>query len=978
MKSIFLIFLAFIFSQNIFTNETYSQVSEVTSGRFTYTTVEDDPLNARIYTLGNGLKVYMSVNKDAPRIQTFIAVRAGSKHDPSDATGLAHYLEHMLFKGTDRYGTLDAEKEIAEINKVIELYEVYRNTTGVDERKRIYAQIDSISQIASQYAIANEFDKMLSLIGAKGTNAYTWVEQTVYTNDIPSNQLANWLTIEAERFRNPVMRLFHTELEVVYEEKNRSLDNDNNKVWEVSFAELFPTHQYGTQTTIGTIEHLKNPSIKKVIDYYNTYYVPNNMAIAISGDFDPDNAIRLIDEKFGGFQSKPVPKFIPAVEAPITSPVIKTVIGPDAESVRLAYRFDAANSEDARKLEIMDNILANGTAGLIDLNLNQQQKVLSAGSFPLFFEDYSAYFMTGRPREGQSLEEVKDLLIQQIELVKKGEFPDWLMDAVINNLKLERIRSLESNQARANAFVSAFILGMPWEDYVKHIDNLSRYKKDDIVRFANEKFRDNYVAVYKRTGEDPNILKVEKPQITPVNVNRESESEFVNMIANTQTPDIQPVFIDYDRDIERFNLRNDVPVLYTRNNLNELFNLYYVLDMGTNNDKKLSMAINYLQYLGTSEYTPSQLKEEFYKIGSSFGVFSSEDRVYVSLSGLDENFDRGLELFESLLADPQPNREALENLIQDVLKQRENNKLNKSTILWSAMLNYGKYGAHSPFTNVLSEAELKALNPEELISILKQLLDYRHTVLYYGPRSTVQLTQFLDQHHRIPDTFKPYPPAQVFAENISENSKVYVVDYDMVQAEILMLAHGEKYNRELAPLISVFNEYFGSGMSSVVFQELRESKALAYSVFSSYSSPAVMDKPYTIYAYVGTQADKLGESMEGIFALMENMPESPTSFSSAKNSVLQKIQTDRVTKTDILFNYLNSKKLGLEYDIRKDIYTEVPLLTIGKIKEFHDRYVSGLNYNIMVLGDRDKLDMNVLNQYGEVKFLTLDEIFGYR
>jgi predicted Zn-dependent peptidase len=902
MKNILWLILAFIFSQGIFPDAgIYSQVREVTSGRYTYKTVDNDPINTRIYKLDNGLTVYMSVNKDAPRIQTYIATRAGSKNDPADATGLAHYLEHMLFKGTDRYGSLDPEKEIAEINKVIEQYEVYRATENPDERRRIYAKIDSISQVASQYTIANEYDKLLSLIGAKGTNAYTWVEQTVYTNDIPTNQLENWLTIEAERFRNPVMRLFHTELEVVYEEKNRSLDNDNSKVWETSFAALFPTHQYGTQTTIGTIEHLKNPSIKKVVEYYNTYYVPNNMAIAIAGDFDPDEAIRLIDERFGSFQSKPVPEFIPAVERPITSPVVETVWGPDAESVRLAFRFDGANTEDARKLELLDNILSNGTAGLIDLNLNQQQKVLSAGSFPLFLKDYSGYFLTGRPREDQSIEDVKDLLLQQMELIKSGNFPDWLLGAIINNLKLNRIRSFESNQDRADSFVSAFILGIPWEDYVNHIDNLEKYTKDEIVRFANEKFKDNYVVVYKRTGDDPDVQKVEKPVITPVNVNRESESEFVTMIANSEAPLIEPVFVDYDRDIERFNLKKDVPVLYKRNDINELFNLYYVLDMGTNNDRKLSAAINYLQYLGTSKYTPTQFKEELYKIGSSFGVFSSEDRVYVSLSGLDENFEKGLILFESLLSDAQPNKEALDNLIQDIITTRENNKLNKSTILWSAMLNYGKYGAHSPFTNILSEEELRSLTPEELVSIIRNLLDYKNRVLYYGPRSTAQVTQILNEHHRIPDEFKPYPPAQIFAENTGANSMVYVVDYEMVQAEILMIANEGKYDKALAPLISVFNEYFGSGMSSIVFQEMRESKALAYSVFSSYSSPGEIDRPYTVYAYVGTQADKLKEAMEGILELMENMPEAPTNFSSSKNSVLQKIRTDRITKSDIFF-----------------------------------------------------------------------------
>jgi len=281
---------------------------------YPYTTVKGDPLNTRIYNLSNGLTVYMSAHRDEPRIYTSIAVRAGSKNDPAETTGLAHYLEHMLFKGTDSIGSLDYEKEHVELEKITELFEEYRLTADPEKRAAIYKHIDSISNIAASYTVPNEYDKILNSIGAQGTNAYTWVEQTVYINDIPSNKLDQWLTMEAERFRNPVMRLFHTELETVYEEKNMTMDSDSRKIWEGLFSGLFKKHTYGTQTTIGTAEHLKNPSIKNVVNYYRTYYVPNNMALCIAGDFDPESTIKLIDEKFSVLQRKEIPLFTPAVE----------------------------------------------------------------------------------------------------------------------------------------------------------------------------------------------------------------------------------------------------------------------------------------------------------------------------------------------------------------------------------------------------------------------------------------------------------------------------------------------------------------------------------------------------------------------------------------------------------------------------------------------------------------------------------------
>ena len=420
-----------------------------------YESFANDPLNARVYTLDNGLKVYLSVYKDAPRVQTYIAVRAGSKNDPTDATGLAHYLEHMLFKGTDKYGSLNFEKEKVLIDKIEALYEEYRTIDMNDEQNRslVYAKIDSISGEAAKFAIANEYDKMVSGIGAKGTNAYTSAESTVYVNDIPSNQLEKWLSIESERFRNPVFRLFHTELEAVYEEKNRGLDNDGRKMFEAMLSGLFQNHTYGTQTTIGTVEHLKNPSLTEIRKYFNKYYVPNNMAICLSGDFDPDQVIVWINEKFGSFERKKDPEFTPGVEKSITSPIVKDVYGPDAERVYLAFRFPGIEERETKVMRLIDMVLSNSQAGLIDLNLNQQQKVLNASCFPYTLKDYSTHILYAVPKQGQSLDEVKDLLLTEVEKVKNGDFPDWLLPAIISDMKLEKIKKYEANSSRANEFV---------------------------------------------------------------------------------------------------------------------------------------------------------------------------------------------------------------------------------------------------------------------------------------------------------------------------------------------------------------------------------------------------------------------------------------------------------------------------------------------------------------------------------------------
>jgi predicted Zn-dependent peptidase len=945
---------------------------------YPYESVEGDPLNARIYTLDNGLRVYMTVYKDAPRIQTAIAVRVGSKNDPVETTGLAHYLEHLLFKGTDEYGTIDFAKEKVLIDQVIDLFEVYRTTTDTLARKEIYQQIDSLSYEASKYAIAGEYDKMLSSIGTKGTNAFTGNEQTVYINDIPSNQIEKWLKIESERFRDPVIRLFHTELEVVYEEKNRSMDNDRRKLSEALDTALYQKHPYGTQTTLGHVEHLKNPSIQNVINYFNTYYVPNNMAICLSGDFDPDSMIRMIDATFGQFEPSEVPPFIPPREDPIAEPIFKEVIGPDMESVLIGFRFPGAKSKEADLLLVTDYILMNSVAGLIDLNLKQKQKVIGPYSYTSIQNDYSKHVLGGRPRQGQSLEEVKDLLLSQIDLIKKGEFSDWLPSAVVNNLKMDQIRGYESNWGRAAAFMNAFIEDIPWEEYVNELAELEKITKADIVSFANQYYGDNYVVAYKRTGEDKNVKKIVKPPITPIELNRQAQSDFIKNISQIKSREILPVFIDFDELIEETKIKGDIHIYYKKNVENDLFNLVYLVDMGSNHDLVLRAAVQYLPYLGTSKYTPEEFKQELYKLGCSFNVWTGEDRIQIRLSGLTENFEAGVKLFEHLLADAQPNQEALTNLTKDILKNRADQKLNKGVILNAGMFNYGVYGKVSPFTNKLGEEELHALSPEQLIGKIKDITSYPHRVLYYGPHELGALASALSTLHNTPEKYKDIPEPKTFAELPTEENKIFYCDYDMKQVEIIMLSKSVPYKKENIAIRSLFNEYYGGSMASVVFQTLRESKALAYSVYGSYYTPRKKEDSHYIFSYIGTQADKLKEAMDGMFDLLNDMPQSDISFNDSKEAILGQIKTERITKDAILYRYESQKRMGNEdRDIRKDIYEQLPALKMQDLMAFFEQYIKDKQYTILVLGDTEKLDLATLENFGSVKELSLEEIFGY-
>jgi predicted Zn-dependent peptidase len=975
---------------------------------YKYESVPGDPLQARIYHLDNGLTVYLSDYKDAPRIQTYVAVRAGSKNDPATATGLAHYLEHMVFKGTSRLGTQDWIKEKAELDKIEALYEVYRGQRNDPAaRKRTYHQIDSISGVAARYAVPNEYDKFLGAIGAKGSNAHTSNEETVYQEDIPSNQLEKWAAVESERFRELVPRLFHTELEAVYEEKNRGLDSDFNKEFEALGLALYPTHPYGTQTTIGTIEHLQNPSITEIKKYFTQYYVPNNVALTLSGDLDYDQTIRLIDKYFGSWQGKPVPAFAAPVEKPVTAPIVREVLGPQSENVMIGFRLPGRTTRDGLRLRMLDKILTNGQAGLIDLDLNQQQKVLEAASFGDVNNDYSTHVMYGTPREGQKLEDVKALLLAELAKVKKGDFPDWLIPAIINNEKLDRTKAYESNVARASAMYEAFIERVSWQDYLKQQDDFGSITKAEIVQFVNDNYGDNYAVVFKRTGKDPNTVKVVKPAITPVPANRDAASGFYKTLTEMEAPDLKPVFVDYKKDIQQVEVKPGLPLYYTQNKENGLFNLYYALDLGTNNDPRWGMAADYLQYLGTGSYSAAQLQQEFYKLGCSFSVQSGADRIYVSLAGLDANLEPALKLFEQLLNNPRPDAAALKNMVAGTLKARQDAKLSKQVILSSAMVNYVKYGPKNPFTNILSEKELKALKPEQLTALIKKLPTYQHRVLYYGPRRLEELASPLPPHeidpvtkkvkevrsfqvgtvqgpsgilnnlHKTPAKLTPTPAAKDFAELPLKDRKVYWVDYNMVQAEILFLTKGDIYSKELVPTVALYNEYFGGGMGSIVFQDLRESKALAYSASSRYANADKVGRSNYIMSYIGTQSDKLPEAMAGMQALLTDMPVAEANLNIAKAAIRNSISTERITKGGVLMSYERARRLGLDYDLRQDVYAQTQNMTFDALKKFQEAKISGQNQVILVIGSKDRLNFKELAKYGSVQQLSLKEIFGY-
>ena len=946
--------------------------------KYKYETVKGDPMQTRIYTLPNGLKVYMSVNKETPRIQTYIAVKVGGKNDPAETTGLAHYFEHLMFKGTPNFGTSDYAAEKPMLDEIEQLFETYRQTTDEAERAAIYHRIDSISYEASKLAIPNEYDKLMAAIGANGTNAYTSQDMTVYVEDIPSNEVDNWAKIEADRFRNPVIRGFHTELETIYEEKNMSLTRDARKVWEALDAALFPHHPYGTQTVLGTQEHLKNPSITNVKNYHKTYYVPNNMAICLSGDLNPDEVIATIDKYFGDMvPNENLPKMEFQPEEPITEPVVREVYGLEAANVLIGWRLPGNSTDPNDVAQIASAILNNGQAGLIDLDLNQQQKVLGAYGGYSGQPDYSTFLVGGSPKAGQSLEEVRDLLLGEVAKLRAGDFDEKLIEASINNFKLYQMKAYEDNSSRADMYVQSFISGTNWADEVAQLDRMTKITKQDVIDWANEYLGEkSYAIVYKREGEDTSVQKIAAPKITPIVTNRDKQSAFLTEIQQSKVTPIEPVFVDYQKDMAQFDVRDGIHVLYKKNELNDIFTLNYIFDTGSENNPALPLAFGYLSYLGTEAMTAEQIASEMYDIACSFSMYAGSNQSVISISGLSENMPRAMEIVEGLISGAVADEAILENLKQDMIKSRADAKLNQAQN-FAALQRYMRYGEEFIQKSTLTNDALMALDSKTLIASVQELLGKQHEALYYGPMDQESVKTNIADHHKAADVLAPLEKSHPKMLR-TEESSVVLAQYDANQLYYLQYSNrGEAFDVKNDPEITLYDEYFGGSMNSICFQEMREARGLAYTAQAWLGTPAYADDSYNYVAFIATQNDKMQTAIEAFDEIINQMPESEAAFNIAKEAVLSRLRTERTTGMDVLNSYLTLRRLGLTEDRDRQIFEKVQTMTLDDVKATQQQWVKDRPYAYGILGDIKNLDLNFLKTLGPIKTVSQEEIFGY-
>ena len=760
----------------------------------------------------------------------------------------------------------------------------------------------------------------------------------------------------------------------MYEEKNRSIDNKGRVISEAVNNLLFKNHPYGQQMTIGEVEHLKRPSLLRIRDYYDTYYVPNNMAISISGAIDIEEAVKIIDEHFGSWKRKDLPEAQVWEEAPLDGVERVSVNYKAEEYAELAFRTAPRGHRDQEALMLVDFILDNSVAGLINLNLNQQQQVRQAGSFHFFYNDHGIERLFGIPKEGQTLKEVEQLLLDQIEMIKRGEFEDWIVPAIINDFKMKNKRALEMDLMRVNRMTNSFLAFEDWDRTIDEIDRMESVTKEEVVAAANRYFAGNYVAGYRRDAQQ-DLPSIEKPKIDPVPIDPSRQSAFAKRILELPFDQIEPVFVDSAKDYKVVEADTGVKFYYAPNPVNDLFSFSVQIEFGTHEDNTIAIATQLLDKSGIEGFSSLDLKKEWYKLGSTFAIGAGENETFIQISGLDENFEETLGLMLELVTKPVSQADVLEELRKIILVRREDGKKEPSVIA-RALSEYVRYGKDSYYLRMLPAEELEKLTVDDLNQVIQNLLRFKHTITYMGSLPLDGVLEVLAKKHPVTGPLNEPPAYRFRRARAPEKTEIYLYEKESAQSQVRIEFPDGVYNDQDATPVQLYNQYFGSGgMSNIVFQELREARGLAYSAAARYVEGARVNDENLMIGVIQCQADKTVDALQAFFDLFDAMPQSEERFAEASQAIVNLYRTSPIGFRNLIGSVRGWERRGLQGDPRKQRFAQVQAAQIGDMLAFYESHIKGKPKLVSIVGDSSKFDAGELAKLGKVTTVDEDTIF---
>jgi predicted Zn-dependent peptidase len=938
---------------------------------------QNNPLNVETYKLKNGLTVYLNVDHTMPMVHGMVVTKGGAKRDPADATGVAHYFEHIMFKGTDKIGTVDYAKEKVYLDSISDLYDKLGQTTDKDKCLEIQKEINRISIAAADYTIPNEVDKILGNMGGKSLNAGTSYEYIVYYNSFPSNQINKWLEVYYERFRNPVFRLFQSELETIYEEKNMYADDPIGSMFEKFYAEFYPNSAYGQHPIIGTTEHLKNPSISKMQEYYDKYYVAKNMALILSGDFDLETVKPIIEEKFGKWQSGSVPPKLNFKEKPFKGrEFVSKRLTPIKIGV-LGFRTCPKGNKDELALEVCANILSNGSStGLLD-KLHNDNKIMFAGVMNDFHEELGGSFIFMVPKiVGQSLKSAEKEVMAQLQKLKAGDFSDSLFNGVKTEMKKTYQQDLEDMRWRTYAIMDAFVYGESWSRILNQAKEIDKLTKEDIIKNANKYYGDNYLAFYSKMGF-PKKDKIDKPPFKSIPAkNSEAKSDYAKNIEKMPTVKMEPKFIDFKKDVNIVDITPDIKAFVTPNPINDVFSLRIVFGKGSYNDPLVDQVTNAFEYLSPKGESLNDFKNELQLLGCSYYAYNDLSKTTINISGLEENLDKTIALINKLFTNVSIEQKHIKNLYQDYKMEQKFEKKDVSTKS-DALADYALYGNKSGYLSRLTTKEVKNLTPDKITDKLNEIKGYQFELHYCGKIDADKFVDIFKNNFTIADSYKKSTGVIELPRNeAKENTILFVNDKKAIQSHIDIFVEGKVNNEKSRIKEAAFNDYVDGSMASIIFQEIREFRSLAYGAWGRYRTSFYFDKPGYFKGGLTTQADKTTDALEVYDSLLKELPQKPNRIEEVRNNLTLSINAQQPSFRYKSMSVSRWLQQGYTEDPRKTRYSAYKNIEFNDIMDFYKANIKGKPWMVTIVGDKKRINMKELSKYGKITEIKTDKLFS--
>ncbi|HOE39631.1 MAG TPA: insulinase family protein [Bacteroidales bacterium] len=934
-------------------------------------------LIVKSYKLKNGLSVYLNEDHSVPNVLGAVIIKTGGKYDPADHTGTSHYLEHMMFKGTDQLGTINFEKENEILEKISELYETLAKTSDEDERKNIQKEINKLSLEAGKFAIPNELDRLLDQIGSSMVNAFTSDEIVAYFNMFPNNQMEKWLILYSHRFKNPVFRLFQSELETVFEEKNMYDDEFITPLFETFYSNLYKKHPYGTQTVIGKAEHIKNPSLSNMRKMFNTYYVANNMALVLTGNFNIDQTIPLIEKYFGEWKEGKVPEFPEYKEEAFNGIERVNVRMSPIKIGALAFRTVPTNHKDEVILSVCSALLSNSSqTGYLD-KLSTSGKLMAAFNFDDIKNDHGAMITIFVPKIiGQSLKKAEKLIFTEIQKLYTDEIEDKFFEAIKLNLVKEFQQDLEDPTDRAFLIGQAFVIDKPWEEVLKLPEEIMAVTKEDVRRVASQYFSENYLALHSKMGF-PKKEKLEKPGFDPIiPENTEAKSQFAKKFEEIKDEQSKPEFIDFEKDLIMKFSDNGLTYFHVENKINDIFNIKLKFKSGKLKDARYEQLAEYLSLVGSKDMPFDEFNKALQEYGCTFDIEASNNFFIISVDGFDKYFKESMNLIMSFIQNPDDDKSKLKQLRQNAMFTRKY-EASSPDELGDALYNFGVYGINSPYLRRLTTKQVSSLTTENLLSLMQECLTYECNIHYSG---TLKPDELIDYFESILKERKPKRndkfPIVLPRQDYKENTILFLNDKKSLQSKIYFYIDGNENDMKERAIASAFNQYFGTGMSALVFQEIREFRSMAYSAYAVYRNGETLKEKGYLKAFVGTQADKTIDAIYIMDSLIHKMPVKDGRIDNIKSSLLQSINSSKPSWRELSETIELWLLQGYKEDPRIDRFKIFNSLNFENILAFHKINIQKRPMLITIVGNKEKIDFKELEKFGNIIELDKKQILN--